>query len=152
MKVLLLIVVVIGGAVAAAYFAPQDLKVEISTTSLGRWVTETVPNFLREKLSIPENPVVKRRELLDQLTLSLLNAKHDLEKAIPAKQSLPNASVVRSSIAKVEETINATQAKIEELKSANSGESVFRKAALRVVDKIFPPATTTTAQCAATSK
>jgi hypothetical protein len=84
--------------------------------------------------------------LLDQLTSSLSLIKGDLEKVVPAGSSLPSASAVQSSIAKVEEKLNETQAKLAELKSANSGESVFRRVALGIVDSIFPAATTAT-QC-----
>ncbi|GEM_PF-2138978 len=150
MKLLFIVAFIVGGWYVAAHFAPQDLKSDITNTSIGRWVSETLPNYLREKLSIPENPVAKRRELLEQLTSSLALIKNDLEKAVPAGSSLPSASTVRSNIAKAEEKINATQVKLDELKSANSGESIFRRVALGIVDSIFPATTTT--QCIAVSK
>lgn len=151
MRFLLIIAVIIGGTYAAAHYAPQDLKSEIIDTSIGRWMLVTLPDYIREKLSIPENPAAKRRELLDQLTSSLSDVKRDLERVVPAGQSIQDASAVRSSIAKAEEKLNETQVKLEELKSTKSGESVLRKFALRAVDAIFPAATTTT-QCLPASK
>lgn len=148
MKLLFIIAIIAGGAYVTAHFAPQNLKSEIFSTSIGKWVSQTLPRYLREKLSIPENPAAKRRELLDQLASSLSDVKRDLEKVVPTGSNLPSASAIQSGIAKVEEKLDATQSKLDELKSTNSGESVFRKFALRTVDAIFPAATTT-AQCIA---
>ncbi len=68
------------------FLSPDALKRSWAgaTAGMAQFVQETVPRYLRERLSIPENPVAKRERLLRELTQQIGAIERELEAVAPA--------------------------------------------------------------------
>jgi hypothetical protein len=138
----------IAGAVVygIARYVPAETKRNIlGSSGLSRFFNETLPGFLRKKLSIPENPTEKRRRLADELTASITNVKRELDNlpkdgANKLDLSPARAREISDKIEKAKEFLAASQAVVAELSKSSSDEGVLIKTAGRVIDEILPAA------------
>lgn len=137
---------VIAGAVAygIVHYVPGETKKSVlESVGLSRFFGETLPGFLRKKLSIPENPAEKRRRLAGELRTSIAETKRELDglsqnsvggvDVSPARAKELNAKIERA-----KEFLATSQAVITELEKSSSDESVFNKTAGRIIDKVLP--------------
>lgn len=115
--------------------------------------TETAPVYLRKKLSIPEDPVAQRKKLINELSQSLTRAKTELQKTSVGIQSAPttasqmSAAEIRASIAKTESLLSESTLIANKIEAVNANQNVIAKTADRVLDSVFPPATTSPTVC-----
>lgn len=141
-----LYLLIIGAVVYyAVYQVPQETKERaLAAIGLADFFQETLPRYLREKLSIPENPVVKRQQLLDQLSSAIGNIERELEVVSPAvangapAPTLPPPKTIREQIEKTRDFLAQSETVLEDLQKANPGQGIFQKTAERVLDKILP--------------
>ncbi|MBI2055708.1 MAG: hypothetical protein HYT42_02340 [Candidatus Sungbacteria bacterium] len=148
MKGFVFLLIAAVGIYAIYRYVPTETKRKtLAAVGAADFFQETLPRFLREKLSIPENPEVKRKKLIDELSKSVDAIDRELNTVSPpadtkaeAAVKLPTPSEIKGKVEEVRELLSKSEETIKQLGDANSGESVLRKAALGLVDKVFPPA------------
>lgn len=119
----------------------------LAAVGLADFWDQKIPVYLRGKLSIPENPVTKRKKLLDELSQNLTGVERALEAVVPVTttgsptplSSIPEKSEVRDRIEKSREFLAKSETALKELENANTGQGIFQKTAERLLDKILPP-------------
>lgn len=118
----------------------------LAAVGADRFVEETIPRFLREKLSIPQNPTAKRKQLLGELSEKIGAVERELEAVIPAGDGKPSAGAklpaereIRDRIEKSRSALAESESLLDELGKINSGEGVVRKTVSRLLDTILPP-------------
>lgn len=138
-------------AAAAVYgavrYVPRETRERaLAAVGLSDFFKETLPTFLRTKLSISENPVTKRAKLLRELSSSVGEIERELEAVIPVSSDgtptavpLPSSREIRERIERSREFLAKSEEALAALEDANPGKSVFEKAAERILDKILPP-------------
>lgn len=158
MRTLIIFAILAAGAWAAVNFVPAEVKTKaVDSLVASSFIHTTIPKYARlageyvkRKLTIPESPAAKRKQLIDELALDLTQAKRELASAVPPRAHgltppLPPAADVRAGVRRAEEEIAKSDSILEELRSQAADQGVVSKTALRVLDAIFPPATTSTA-------
>ena len=139
-------------AAAAVYgvvrYVPAEAKERaLAAVGLGDFFKETLPVFLRAKLSISENPVTKRAKLLRELSSSVGEIERELEAVAPARSDgaaaafppLPSSAEIRERIERSREFLAKSEEALKALEDANPGKGLLEKAAERILDKILPP-------------
>lgn len=147
MRKLLYLAIAAGLVYVVVYKVPAETKRQtLAAVGLADFFSQTLPGYLRSKLTIPENPVAKRQKLLDQLSDTIGTIERELEAVLPPRTDgitlpkLPPAKEIRERIGKSREFLAQSEDFLKELERANPGEGVIRKAAERLLDKILPPA------------
>lgn len=147
MRKLFYLVLMAGLVYGAVRYVPSETKTKVlASIGLDNFLRQTLPQFLRERLSIPENPIFKRKKLLDQLSETLGGIGRELEAVVPAESGdrpparslLPPAKDIRARVEKSREFLAQSELVLEELEAANPGQGIVRQAALRLLDIILP--------------
>lgn len=131
------------------YISPEARHRALAAVGADRFVEETIPRFLREKLSIPQNPTAKRKQLLGELSEKIGAVERELEAVAPAGDGkpavgakLPTEREIRARIEKSREALAESESLLGELGKINASEGVVRKAASRLLDAVLPPSRT----------
>ena len=148
MRKLILVLLAGVGIYAVIRYVPAETRHKtLSAIGVADFFQETLPRFFRAKLSIPENPEVKRKKLIAELSRSVDAIDRGLNAVSPpadakakAAVKLPTPGEIKGKVEEVRELLSKSEETLKQLADANSGESVLRKAALGLVDKVFPPA------------
>ncbi|MBI4132229.1 MAG: hypothetical protein HY474_01210 [Candidatus Sungbacteria bacterium] len=147
------------GAVAYGiiHYVPAETRQRaVAAVGLSGFFEETLPSFLRSKLSIPENPVVKRERLLGELSAAIGGVASELgaidsqtislappAERTPAKSKNPapllTSQDIRQRLEKTKELLTESEAVLGELKQANPQQGFIAQTAERLLDKILPP-------------
>ncbi len=138
-------------AAAAVYtlvkLGPTDVKQRsLAAVGVTKFLKETAPRYLREKLSIPESPVAKRERLLKELSQHIGAIESELEAAAPEAGAAkpgegrkPGGSEdLTKRIERTQELLAQSEVVIEKLKEVNPGEGLLAKAGERALDRILP--------------
>lgn len=128
--------------IGVKYIPAETKQKTLASFGLEKFFRETAPRYLREKLSILEDPVSKRKKVLDQIGERIETVQLEL-KDLPPLDSKGVARPVTSKVLqeKMEETrdiLGETQAMLGELQELNPKGGIFQEAAERVLDKILP--------------
>lgn len=137
---------------AVAYGLLRVVPAETRERALGAiglsgFFRETLPSYLRQKLTIPSDPAAIRRRLVGELAEKIAAVEGELDAAVPAATdgavpSVASEAVVRKSIEHARKFLGESEDVLRGLEGANAGESPFREAARRLLDKILPPVDT----------
>ena len=139
MRKLLLLLVIAGGAYAWFSYVPSGTAARgLAAVGLDQFVTETVPGYLRAKLSIPTGSAKKRERLIADLSTALDGITSELGSAAPSGAALPPAASMRRHIGKSRDLAGQAQELVRELRGANAGDGIAREAAGRLLDRILP--------------
>ncbi len=169
MKFLLYLLLTVAGAYATAHYVPAETRARtLASIGLSGFFEETLPTYLRSKLTIPENPVEKRQRLLSELSAAIGGIETELEAVVPpppissdvaeavpgqtttktpaARSPTPppapkpiTQSELRERMEKTKELLNQSETVLEELEKANPQQGFIAKATERILDKILPP-------------
>ena len=146
MRKIFILFIAAGAAYAFVRYVPSEMKHRaLGAVGADAFFRQTLPNYLREKFSLPENPVVRRQQLLNELTGRIKDIERELEVVAPpatdgeSPPPVAKSAEVRPRIEKSRELLAESERLLGELEAANPGESTFRKAADRLLAKIFPP-------------
>lgn len=127
------------------YVSSETRSKTLAAIGLDRFFTQTFPSYLRGKLSIPENPANRRKELLDELFVTISNTQQELDAIAPPPGEgnrltgkIPHESEIRERIEKARGLLAHSGEKLAELEKTATGGSLFTKTAERILDKIFP--------------
>lgn len=110
---------------------------------LANFFEQTIPDYLRGKLTIAEDPAVRRRKLVEELAEKISVAERELEAAVPVAtdgqpQKLPSAEVIRERAEKTREALAESEDILTKFEAASAGEGVFRAAAGRILGAMLP--------------
>ena len=134
------------------YVPPETRQQVLAAVGLADFFQETMPGYLRRKLSIPENPVAKRERLLGELSAAIGGIGEELAAVAapseapppaagpgqPAKPKPAGAPDLRARIEKSKELLQESEAVLAELERANPQQGFVAKAAERLLDKVLP--------------
>lgn len=139
---------IIGGIIyVLAYQVPPEAKRNaLAAVGLTDFFGHALPNYLRQKLSIPENPVTKRARLLGELTQAIGGIERELEAVAPPETNgtapapaAPLASKdIRTRIEKTREFLARSEEVLKELENANPKSGLVQKAGERLLERILP--------------
>lgn len=129
------------------FISPDFWPKAIAAAGMADFFQQTLPRYLREKLSIPQNPVAKRQQLLDQLSSAIGNIERELEVVSPVVTNgasapapkLPSPQTIQEQIEKTRDFLAQSETVLEELQKANPGQGILEKITERLLDKILPP-------------
>ena len=147
MRKIAFLLIIAAAVYGYVYYVPVETKHNaLAAIGLADFFQETLPNFLRQRLSIPQNPVVKRQKLLDELSGAIGNIERELEVVVPPNTNgqplsalkLPSAQEIQERIEKTREYLAQSETMLEDLKKSNPGQGIFQKTAERILDKILP--------------
>lgn len=136
-----------AGIYVIYHYVPTEAKHKaLAAVGVADFFQETLPRFLREKLSIPENPAVMRQKLIDELSKSVDAIDRELNSVSPptaggkaeAPIKLPAPGEIKKKIEKARELLSKSEETLKQLEGINSGEGILRKAVLGLVDKLLP--------------
>ncbi|MEK9147956.1 MAG: hypothetical protein AAB650_00805 [Patescibacteria group bacterium] len=145
MRKLFYLALVIGLIWAGVRYIPAETKGQaLAALGLSDFFSRKMPNFLRQKLSIPENPVTKRKKLLDELSQRVGDVERELEIAVPVATNgevppLPKTAEVRNRVENAREFLAQSEGILQKLDETNPELGIFQKTAERVLNKILPP-------------
>lgn len=141
MKRFVAIVAIVGlGYLLYRVVPPETRARTLAGIGIPQFFGQTMPRYLREKLSIPQNPTAKRKQVLDELAGSVANIVDELDGAAPPNApiaSLPPA--VRQRVERARELALQSESKIRELEASNEDVGIFQKIAERIFDRVIPP-------------
>ncbi len=117
----------------------------LEAVGLANFFERTIPDYLREKLTIGEDPAAKRRKLVRELAEKISVAERELEAAVPVlldgqPQKLPSAEVIRERAEKTREALAKSEEILTKLEAASAGEGVIRATAGRILGAVLPTA------------
>lgn len=144
MRILLYVLLAAAAVYAYLRFAPAGLTHRgLEAVGLAQFFERTVPEYLREKLTIGEDPASRRRKLVGELAEKISVAERELEAAVPVAtdgqpQKLPSAEVIRERAEKTREALAESEEILNTLNAASAGEGVFRATAGRILDAVLP--------------
>lgn len=138
----------LAGAATYAYLsvAPAGTTHRgLEAVGLANFFERTIPDYLREKLTIGEDPALRRRKLVEELAEKISVAERELEAAVPVASDgrppkLPSAEVIRERAEKIREALAKSEEILTELKGASAGEGVIRATAGRILEAVLPVA------------
>lgn len=159
MKFLLYLALIGAAAYGITYYVPAETRQQaLGAIGLASFFQETLPTYLRAKLTIPENPVEKRQRLLGELSRAIGTIDEELEAVAPSAGALPTPAPgtsarpkaadapkspppaeIRERVEKTRELLNQSEAVLQELEKANPQQGFIAKATERILDKILPP-------------
>lgn len=148
--VLSLAVIAALGYAFARYLPAETREHILQATGAREFFEQTLPNYLRQKLTIPENPVEKREKLLSELSENIARAGGELGAVVPAAQGkLPSEAEIRTHVEQTQKLLTDAKAALTELKSINADSGVIQETAERVVNALLPSASApaTTSEC-----
>lgn len=145
MKRLLYFALIIAVGYALVRYVPPDAKKQaLAKAGLDNFFQNTLPNFLRAKLSIPESPAAKRRKLMNELASAIGGIENEISSIAPAgsggKASSKLPKEIGQGLSEAQKLVEQSQDALAELEKADQGQGVFQKAAERILNKILPPA------------
>lgn len=136
-----------AGAIYGFLKIPAETKRRaLAAIGVGEFFSTTVPSYLRDKLSISENPVAKRQKLLAELANNLDAIESELEPlsapepgaSPPPPVPAPSPKDVAARVEKTRELLAKSDELLGELITANPGMGFFEKTSERLLDKVIP--------------
>ncbi len=139
-------------AIAAAlvyvvvYKVPGETKRQtLAAVGLADFFSQTLPGYLRSKFAIPENPVAKRRQLLEELSKAIGTVERELEAIVPTVTNgitipkLPPPKEIQKRIEKTREFLAKSEETLRELGEANPKSGLLSRLGDRLLDRVLPP-------------
>lgn len=124
-------------------YVPVETKHKVmASIGVERFLRETAPKYLRQKLSIPEDPISKRKKILDEVSVKIEAAQLELEQLAPsdvkgASKAVPTKLVQEKSQA-IGDILAETQVIIGDLQELNPQGGILQEAAERLLNKVLP--------------
>jgi len=144
MKRLLVLLLLGAAAWALVRYVPDEVKQRaLASLGLDTFFRETLPVYLRKKLTIPESPENKRKKLLNELAATITDVERELEAAVPPQTNgtpppLPKQTELRERAERARESLLKSEELVKQLNEVNAGQGVFTRAAERLLGKILP--------------
>lgn len=142
MRLFLLFALVIGGTWAATRYVPVDTRHDIlARIGVAHLFEETIPEYLKKKFSVREDPAKKRAKLLDELALELDSATKDIKAITPEEadgKPLPSSAEVQVRAERVNAALTRSEELLREVDQMNTSDGTFARVTARVLDAVLP--------------
>lgn len=160
MRLLLYVFLIAGGIWAFTRYVPPEMRHNaLARVGLARFGEETVPNYLREKFTIGEDPAEKRTKILAELSTELDAMGVSVARIAPTssdgeRKPLPPEAVIREQAERIREAVKKSEAILGAAKDTNKESGVIGMTTARILDAVLPAskATGTPAACPAPSR
>lgn len=141
---------IVGGVYALMRYVPADVKKQaLGEIGAANFFQNTLPRFLRAKLSIAESPAKKREKLMKELAAAIGGIESEITAVAPPGTAAGSGAKpatekeIGQRLSKTQELVEQSRAVLIELEKSNQNRGVFQKTAERILDKILPPAAST---------
>lgn len=128
--------------VGVKYIPAETKQRVLASVGFEKFFRETAPGYLRRKLSIPEDPVSKRKKVLDEIAKRIETVQLELDELAPSNvEGLPkpvSPKVLQKNIEDSRDILGEAQVFIGELQELNPQGGIFQHTAERLLDKILP--------------
>lgn len=146
-KLLLFLLAVAAGYTLLRSVPAENWRQAWAAIGLADFFQQTLPQFLRAKLTIPESPVAKRAKLLRELSNQIAGVEQELEAIAPVSPDgrpapssrPPSGQEVQERIDRARERLAESESALEALREENLKSGIVGKAAERLLDKILTP-------------
>lgn len=147
MRMLFYFIIIGAVGYAAVHYVPSETKDKV-LASLGveNFFRNTLPTYLQQKLSIPENPVDRREKLLNELSQNITDIERELAIVAPPRtdgksslSKLPSAAEIVERIERSREFLANSESILQELEKINPSAGLFQKTSERILDTVLPP-------------
>lgn len=141
MRRLLVLAVILGFGYLAYRITPGEMRGRaLASTGLPHFFSETAPRYLRQKLSIPQSPVAKRRQLIEELAGTVANIVETLDAAVPpgAPAARPLPPSVRQGVERARELAVESEVKVRALEAVHADVGLLQGVAERALNRVLP--------------
>ncbi|MBI4132645.1 MAG: hypothetical protein HY473_00900 [Candidatus Sungbacteria bacterium] len=147
MRMLFYFLIIAVGGYTVAHYVPSETKDKmLASLGVENFFRNTLPTYLRHKLSIPENPVAKREKLLTELSQNITGIERELAIVVPPRTDgtsslpkLPPAAEIIERIERSREFLANSESTLQELEKINPSAGLVQKTGERILEKVLPP-------------
>jgi hypothetical protein len=132
-------VLILGGLGWAGYrYIPEERRAALlDSVGITTVVEERIPNYLREKMVISQNPTARRSELIDTVSSQASEISEKLASVDSSKLDAKTAAILSEIQTIATEAEKATR----DLKKVNDRDGVIHSTTARIVDAVLPAPT-----------